>query len=154
MHSDQGSSFMSAKVKQFMDDFNITSTRTTPYNPQGNGQCEKFNGTIWKAVKAHMEDNKWSSGLWEEALPHALNSIRSLVNSATGMTPHDRLFNFSRNSSRYLSNNMPEWIDKPRPILLKNFTRSSKNDPLVHEVELLDSKPHYAWVNPINANVW
>lgn len=41
---------------------------------------------------------------------------------------------------------MPDWIDKPGPILLKNFTRSSKNDPLVQEVQLLDSNPHYAWV--------
>ena len=93
-----------------------------------------------------MEDNKMSSGLWEEALPHALNSIRSLVNSATGMTPHDRLFKFTRNTSSYSQNRMPDWINKPGPILLKNFTRSSKNDPLVQEVELLDSNPHYAWI--------
>ena len=75
IHSDQGSAFMSAKVKQFLDDFDITSTQTTPYNPQGNGQCEKFNGIIWKAVRTYMEDNEWSDGLWEEALPHALHSI-------------------------------------------------------------------------------
>ena len=41
---------------------------------------------------------------------------------------------------------MPEWIRKPGPVLLRNFTRTSKKDPKVLDVELLDSNPHYAWM--------
>ena len=33
IHSDQGSSFMSAKVKKFLEELSIASTRTTPCNP-------------------------------------------------------------------------------------------------------------------------
>ena len=50
VHSDRGSSFMSAELRQFLTNKGIACSRTTPYNPSGNGQVEKFNHTIWRAI--------------------------------------------------------------------------------------------------------
>ena len=41
---------------------------------------------------------------------------------------------------------IPEWIQEPGPVLLKNFTRSSKREPKVVDVDLVDSSPNYAWI--------
>ena len=50
IHSDRGPCFMSDELKQFIHEHGIATSRTTSYNPQGNGQVEWYNGVIWKAV--------------------------------------------------------------------------------------------------------
>ena len=39
---------------------------------------------------------------------------------------------------------MPSWLLTPGPVLLKNYYRTSKYQPIVNEVELIDANPHYA----------
>ena len=46
VHSDHGPSFMSEELKRWLFEKGIPSSRTTPYNPQGNGQVERYNGII------------------------------------------------------------------------------------------------------------
>ncbi|GFW11861.1 putative retrovirus-related pol polyprotein from transposon opus [Trichonephila clavipes] len=46
IHSDRGSSFMSHELKSFLTSQGIATSRTTPYNPAGNGQDERYNGII------------------------------------------------------------------------------------------------------------
>ena len=50
VHSDRGSSFMSKELKDWLLSQKVPSSHTTSYNPRGNGQCERFNGIIWKTV--------------------------------------------------------------------------------------------------------
>ena len=50
IHSDRGSSFMSRELKQFLSSRGISSSRTTPYNPEGNGQVEKGNHSLFGVV--------------------------------------------------------------------------------------------------------
>ncbi|GFV74984.1 uncharacterized protein TNCV_4086521 [Trichonephila clavipes] len=50
-HSDRGSSFMSHELKSFLTSQGIATSRTTPYNPAGNGQVERYNGIIWKTIQ-------------------------------------------------------------------------------------------------------
>ena len=46
IHSDRGAQFESALFEELCVAFGIDTTRTTPYRPQANGKCEKFNRTI------------------------------------------------------------------------------------------------------------
>ena len=65
---------------------------------------------------------------WEDVLPQALASIRTLVCSATNETPHSRLFRFDRRGSAGFS--FPSWLSSGRDAYLKKFVRN-KDDPLV-----------------------
>ena len=42
---------MSNELKQWLHEKDIAASRTTPYNPQGNGQTERYNGIIYKTVE-------------------------------------------------------------------------------------------------------
>lgn len=144
IHSDRGSSFMSKELQEFLASKGIACSRTTSYNPQGNGQVERFNSTIWKAITMTLKSRCLPVQNWQAVLPDALHSIRSLLCTATNATPHERLLNYSRRSSTGAS--VPSWLCHPGPVLLKRHVRMSKTDPLVEEVELLQANPHYAHI--------
>jgi len=57
IHSDQRSSFVSQELKEFLTQNGIASSRTTAYNPQCNGQVERYNGIIWRTVELGLEMN-------------------------------------------------------------------------------------------------
>ena len=116
VHSDRGSSFMSKELRQFLVSKGIATSRTTPYNPMCNGQVEKYNGTVWKAVTMDLKTRGLPITHWQEVLPDALHSLRSLLCTATNCTPHERFFRFERRSSTGRS--MPTWLLTPGPVLL------------------------------------
>ena len=144
IHSDRGPSFMSKELQDFLASRGIAGRRTTSYNPQGNGQVERFNGTIWKAITTALKSRNLPIKCWQTVLPDALHSIRSLLSTATNATPHERLLNYSRRSSSGAS--VPTWLCNPGPVLLKHHVRTNKTDPLVDEVDLLQAGPHYAHI--------
>ena len=144
IHSDRGASFLSRELKEYLTQRGIATSRTTPYHPIGNGQAERYNGIIWKAVRLALESTNLPVSSWELVLPDALHSIRSLLSTATNTTPHERFFNFQRRSSHGTS--LPSWLHSPGPVLLRRFVRTSKNDPLVDEVEVTSANPSYAHV--------
>ena len=144
IHSDRGSSFMSNELKVFLNNHGISSSRTTPYNPSGNGQVEKGNHSIWRAISLSCRSRKLPLSHWQEVLPDVLHSARTLLCTATNCTPHERMFNFQRRSGTGTS--LPTWLASPGKVLLRRFVRQSKNDPLVDEVELIEANPQYAHI--------
>ena len=40
INSDRGSSFISREIKEYLSQKGIATSRTTPYHPTGNAQCE------------------------------------------------------------------------------------------------------------------
>lgn len=144
IHSDRGSAFMSTDVKEFLLSCGVATSRTTIFHAVGNSQCERFNGIIWKSIQLALHSHGLKTSNWEDVLPVALHSIRSLISTATNDSPHDRLFKFPRHTSNGTS--LPSWLTTPGPVLLRRYVRSSKYDPYVDEVELLEANDQYAHV--------
>lgn len=144
IHSDRGSSFMSNELKSFLTSQGIATSRTTAYNPAGNGQVERYNGIIWKTIELALKSRGLSTQQWAQVLQPALHSIRSLLCTATNATPHERMFTHVRRSHNGCS--LPTWLSTPGPVLMKNHCRGNKYEPLVQEVELIEANPEYAHV--------
>ena len=134
---------MSSELKSFLHSRGVPTSRSTPYHPTGNGQCERFVGSVWKAITLCLESRSLPVQAWEAVLPDALHSLRSLLCTATNCTPHERLFSFPRKSVSGTS--MPTWLTTPGKVLLRKFVRN-KDESLVQEVELLESNPLYAHI--------
>ena len=144
IHSDQGSSFLSRELRDFLSSRGIASSNTTAYNPRGNGQVERENGTVWRTITLALKTKGLPVSRWQEVLPDALHSIRSLLCTATNATPHERLFSFPRKSTAGVS--LPTWLTKPGPVLVKVHARAHKTDPLVEDAELIHANPNYAFI--------
>ena len=144
IHTDRGSSFMSKELREYLTRLSIATSRTTPYNPQGNGQCERYNGIVWKHIRLALTSRNLPEAQWETVLPEALHSIRSLLCTATNATPHERLFAYQRRSPS--GHSLPSWLATPGPVLLRRHVRTNKYEPLVEEVQLVEANPQYAHV--------
>ena len=116
IHTDRGSGFMSSELKNFLLQKGIATSRTTSYNPAGNGQIERLNGTLWKTIILTLKTKDLPTSYWQEVLLDALHSIRSLLCTATNATPHERMFSYQRKSTSGVS--IPSWLTTPGPVLL------------------------------------
>ena len=143
IHSDRSMSFLSRGLSEFLMKKGISTSKTTPYHPTGNSQCERTNQTVWKTVKLLLAERKLPESSWELVLPDALHSIRSLLCTSTNSTPHDRFFLFQRRSTN--GSSIPDWLFEPGPVLLRRFVRD-KSEPLCDKVDLIEANPNYALI--------
>jgi len=108
---------MSNGLTIFLRQHGIACSRTSVCNAPGNGQCERYNGMIWTAIKLATKSRKQDIAQWEGVLPDALHSIRSLPCTATNTTSHERLFHFTCRSTFSVS--IPTWLSASGPVFLK-----------------------------------
>ena len=87
--TDQGRNFESELIEHLCQLAGVQKLRTSPYHPQTNGQCERFNGTLLNILGTLTPEQKkdWKSHV--PALVHAYNCTR---NAATGFSPYFLLF--------------------------------------------------------------
>lgn len=135
---------MSSELKHFLTSLGVACSRTSPYNPQGNGQIERLNGTLWKTIQLCLRSKSEQISNWEHVLHVALHCIRSLLCVSTNETPHERMFFHPRRSPN--GEALPSWLMSPGPVLMKRNVRFSKYEPSVDEVELLEANPSYSFV--------
>ena len=144
IHSDNGRSLISSELTDFFINHGIAFSNSSRYNPQGNGQVERYNGVIWKSIELALYSEKLDKTLWEHVLPVVLHSLRTLLCTATNQTPHERLFSFHRRSAT--GSSLPSWLLNKGKVLVKRHVRHSKYEPLCDEVDLVAINPTHARV--------
>lgn len=78
IHSNQRTAFMLDHVKQFLWEQGVSVSRATLYNPQDNGQCERYNSIIWRSIQLAAANHGFSIDCWE-SLPETVYAIRTLL---------------------------------------------------------------------------
>ena len=87
--SDQGRNFESDLIKELCKIAGVKKLHTTPYHPQGNGQCERFNSTLCNMLGTLSEEEKsdWKSYLG--CMTHAYNCTK---HASTTYSPYFLMF--------------------------------------------------------------
>ena len=86
--SDSGGQFTSSEIESFLKINGIAHTRTTPLWSQANGQVERINRVIKKAIQAAINEG----GNWKHELDRFLLSYRNTPHCTTGETSSFLLF--------------------------------------------------------------
>ena len=87
--SDQGRNFESDLIRELCKIAGVKKVHTTPYHPQGNGQCERFNSTLCNMLGTLSEEEKsdWKSYLG--CMTHAYNCTK---HASTTYSPYYLMF--------------------------------------------------------------
>jgi len=87
--SDQGSDFMSELMQISLNQFSVHHIRSSPYHPQSNGACERFNGTLKTMIRSLLDR---FSDSWDTALSWVLFAYREVPVETLGCSPFELMF--------------------------------------------------------------
>ena len=89
LHCDHAREFEGIVLKQVTEYLEISKTRTTPFAPWSDGQCERMNQTLEKMLAAVCYDHKQD---WDLYLDLCIATYNSTPSNTTGYSPHMILF--------------------------------------------------------------
>ena len=89
LHSDRGVQFEFAVFAKLCAVFGTDKTRTTPYRPQANAKCERFNRTLISMLPRAVQKRSFD---WEPLLSPVLQAYLSTISETTGFMPYRLTF--------------------------------------------------------------
>ena len=69
--------------------YGVDQSTTTPYNPQGNAQTERFNQTLIQMLKSLEPESKLD---WPRFLASVVFAYNCTPHSVTGLQPYELMF--------------------------------------------------------------
>ena len=87
--TDQGTQFVGNVMEEVNRLLSIKHRTCTPYHPQANGLCEKFNGTLKHALRKLAVEKPKD---WDRYIPALLFAYREVPQSSTGFSPFELLY--------------------------------------------------------------
>ena len=99
LRTDNGPNVISHEVEEFLDELGIKHKRTIPLWPRANGQVERQNRSLLKAMRAAQAEGK----PWQQELQKYLLAYRSTNHTTTGVSPAELLY------GRKIRTKMPEF---------------------------------------------
>ena len=89
IHSDQGRSFESSLIRNICRKYDVVKSRTSPYHPEGNGQTERFNRTLYGLLRTLDQEKRQK---WHLYLNSLISIYNSTPHSVTGFSPYHLMF--------------------------------------------------------------
>lgn len=89
IRSDHGRNFESNLIQELYSLYGIKKTQTTPYQPEGNGQCKRFNRILHVNLRTLQPDQKRR---WKHFLPEVVYAYNCTSHLSTGYSPYYMIY--------------------------------------------------------------
>ena len=99
LRTDNGSNLVRHEMEEFLDELGVKHKKTVPLWPRANGEVERQNKSLLKAMRATHAEGK----PWQQELQKYLLAYRSTPHSTTGVSPAELLY------GRKIRTKMPEF---------------------------------------------
>lgn len=131
IHSDQGRCFEADIVRALCKLYGMSKTRTSPYRPQGNGQCERFNRTLHDLLRTLPLEKKRR---WAEYLPERVFAYNTTAHQTTGYSPYYLMFGQSPcmpldillGKEEEFSGDVDEWVQEHQRRLQEAYRQARR----------------------------